>query len=94
MKHKLQGFIAANGPSIWFSRNRHSVEEAEATASTPEDFVKNICMVNRQGNLIVAIAKGEGRVSTSRVGGALNIEPPRKSLKKRGTLWGSAFFWV
>ena len=61
-----------------FEASTHSVEEAARAAQvTPEDFVKNICMIDTQANLIVAIVKGEDRASTSRIGQILNIERPR-----------------
>ncbi len=63
---------------LHFDQTCHSVQEAADTAgATPDDLVKNICMVNNKGDLIVAIIKGEDRVSTSRVGKALMIERPR-----------------
>lgn len=40
-------------------------------------LLKNICMIDNDDNLIVAIVKGEHRASTSRVGKALNIDAPR-----------------
>ncbi len=50
-------------------------KEAVATVNgSIEDFVKNICMINSNGQLIVAIVKGEDRVSTKRVAKALKIE--------------------
>lgn len=61
-----------------FERSCHSVEEAAAAVNgSPDDFVKNLCMVDSEGNLIVAIVKGEDRASTTRVGKALSIAPPR-----------------
>lgn len=61
-----------------FEQSCHSVQEAaKAVGTAPENFVKNICMIDNNGNLIVAIVKGEDRASTSRVAKALNIERPR-----------------
>ncbi|MEA1910085.1 MAG: YbaK/EbsC family protein [Spirochaetota bacterium] len=61
-----------------FNKSCHSVQDAASAANaSTEDFVKNICMIDQKGNLIVAIVKGSNRVSTSRVGKALNIERPR-----------------
>ncbi len=61
-----------------FEQSCHSVEEAARAANASrDDFVKNICMVDSQGNLIVAIVKGEDRASTSQILKALNIERPR-----------------
>jgi Cys-tRNA(Pro)/Cys-tRNA(Cys) deacylase len=78
---KLKEYIVASNlraEQLLFNQSCHSVEEAAVAAGvTPEDFVKNICMVDGQGNLIVAIVKGEDRVSTSRVGKALQIPRPR-----------------
>ena len=39
--------------------------------------VKNICLVDSDGNLVVAIVKGEDRVSTTRVGKAIGKDKPR-----------------
>jgi len=61
-----------------FTHSCHSVEEAAQTANAnSDDFVKNICLIDGDNNLIVAIVKGEDRVSTTNVGKALNIETPR-----------------
>jgi len=61
-----------------FTTSCHTVQEAaNAVGASPGDLVKNICMIDDKGNLIVAIVKGEDRVSTKRVGEVLNIEPPR-----------------
>ena len=61
-----------------FDKYCRSVAEAARTVGAePEDFVKSICMVDRDGGVIVAIVKGEDRASTSRVAKALGIEMPR-----------------
>ena len=61
-----------------FEQSCHSVAEAaEAAHANTEDFIKNICMVDSRGTLIVAVVKGEDRASTSRVGKVLAIERPR-----------------
>lgn len=61
-----------------FKESCHSVEDAaKAANANMEDFVKNICMIDNEGRLIVAIVKGEDRASTTRVSEALNIERPR-----------------
>lgn len=55
----------------------HSAEEAvTALNATIEDIVKSICMMDGNGNLIVAIVRGEDRASTTRVSKALNIDTP------------------
>ncbi len=78
---KLKDLMAARkiqGEHLVFDQSCHSVEEAAAAAkATPEDFVKNICLVDADGNLVVAIVKGEDRVSTKRVGKAIEREKPR-----------------
>ncbi|MGI6575752.1 MAG: YbaK/EbsC family protein [bacterium] len=80
-EEKLKKYILVNNleaEQLLFNQSCHSVQEAATAAGvTPEDFVKNICMVTDEGNLIVAIVKGEDRVSTSRVGKALQIARPR-----------------
>lgn len=80
-EEKLKKYICDRNilaEQLVFSKTCHSVQEAaDAVDATPEDLVKNICMIDCNNNLIVAIVKGEDRVSTSRVGKALNIETPR-----------------
>jgi len=80
-EEKLKKFIQDNNiqaEHLSFEQSCHSVDDAaKAVNAKPEDFVKNICMVDSEGNLIVAIVKGEDRASTSRVGNALSIERPR-----------------
>ena len=80
-EEKLKNFIKANNlqaEHLSFTQSCHSVEDAAKAANAkPEEFVKNICMIDSEGNLIVAIVKGEDRASTSRVAKALDIERPR-----------------
>jgi Cys-tRNA(Pro)/Cys-tRNA(Cys) deacylase len=78
---KLKQFITNNkieAKHLAFEQSCHSVAEAAQAANcATEDFVKNICMVDANNNLIVAIVKGEDRASTSAVGKYLNIDRPR-----------------
>ena len=80
-EEKLKTFMRVNqikGEHLSFGQSCHSVEEAARAANADrKDFVKNICMVDSQGNLIVAIVKGEDRASTKRIGKLLNAERPR-----------------
>lgn len=96
-EEKLKQYLlknSINAEQYVFEDTCHSVEEAAAAANvSPEDFVKSICMINNDGNLIVAIVKGENRASTSRVAKVLNIEIPRLStpeeiLNKTGYICG------
>jgi Cys-tRNA(Pro)/Cys-tRNA(Cys) deacylase len=85
-EEKLKRFIKDNGiqcEHLVFEQSCHSVEEAAKAANADEkDFVKNICMVDSKGNLIVAIVKGEDRASTSRIEKALDINRPRIATPK------------
>lgn len=67
------------GDHLIYEQSCHSVAEAAAAAGvTAKDFIKSICLLDAQDNLIVAIVKGEDRVSTSRVAKALQLaEKPR-----------------
>ena len=80
-EHKLKQFIAAGSieaEHLSFEQSCHSVAEAAAVVGTdPKHFVKNICMTDVQGQVIVAIVKGEDRASTSRVAKALQTERVR-----------------
>ncbi|MGN4782579.1 aminoacyl-tRNA deacylase [Bacillus cereus] len=67
-----------NAEHLILNESCHSVEEAaKAVNAYKEEFVKNICMMDQNGDLIVAIVKGEDRASTSRISKALNITRPR-----------------
>ena len=78
---KLKDYINRNNldaEHFVFEESCHSVEEAaKASNSSPDDFVKNICLIDENGNLIVAIVKGTDRASTTKIGKTLNIAPPR-----------------
>jgi Cys-tRNA(Pro)/Cys-tRNA(Cys) deacylase len=80
-EEKLRRIIGEHGIEaeyLSFDQSCHSVEDAARTVGAePKDFIKSICMVDGDGGVIVAIAKGEDRASTSRVGRALGIERPR-----------------
>lgn len=80
-EEKLKSFIRANrveAEHLSFEQSCHSVEEAaEAAGVARQDFVKNICMLDTEGRLVVAIVKGEDRASASRVAKALNAESAR-----------------
>jgi prolyl-tRNA editing enzyme YbaK/EbsC (Cys-tRNA(Pro) deacylase) len=61
-----------------YTTSCHSVAEAAASAGvTPLDFIKSICLIDDHQGLIVAVVKGEDRVSRSRVGQVLGISRPR-----------------
>ncbi len=48
---------------IVFQTSCHSVEEAAQSANAkPEDFVKNICLIDDSNNLVVAIIPGTKRL--------------------------------
>ena len=78
---KLYDYIVRKGidaEHMVFEKSCHSVQEAaDAVGAAPEDLVKNLCLIDDKGGLIVAIVKGEDRVSTKKVGQALGIAPPR-----------------
>lgn len=80
-EEKLKKYIVDHdikAEQLVFSQSCHTVKEAaEAVGASPEDLVKNICMIDGRGAMIVAIVKGEDRASTSRVGKALQVEKPR-----------------
>ncbi|MAH08012.1 hypothetical protein CMI38_07230 [Candidatus Pacearchaeota archaeon] len=94
---KLKNFLIDNnseGEHLSFDESCHSVEEAaEVVGCSEKDFVKNICMIDNNGRLIVAIVKGEDRASTKAVSRALSIErlrlaSPDEILEMTGYLFG------
>lgn len=63
---------------LTFTKSTHTVKEAaEAVNAKETDLVKNICLLNEDNQLIVAIVKGEDRVSTKKIGKVLNCNKPR-----------------
>jgi Cys-tRNA(Pro)/Cys-tRNA(Cys) deacylase len=68
----------------------HSVAEAaRAVNASPEELVKNICLLDSNGHLITAIVKGEDRVSVSRIAktlqrAGLRLATPDEILEKTG----------
>jgi prolyl-tRNA editing enzyme YbaK/EbsC (Cys-tRNA(Pro) deacylase) len=78
---KLKDFIrqhSLEAKHLSFEVSCHSVAEAaQAVGADPTDLVKNICLIGADGQLIVAIVKGEDRVSASRSARALDLEGAR-----------------
>ncbi|MGZ3642983.1 MAG: aminoacyl-tRNA deacylase [Ktedonobacteraceae bacterium] len=68
----------------------HSVAEAAlAVNASPEELVKNICLLDSDDQLITAIVKGEDRVSVSRITktlqrDGLRLATPEEILAKTG----------
>jgi Cys-tRNA(Pro)/Cys-tRNA(Cys) deacylase len=90
---KLLAFIQTHNvraEHLIFVQSTHSVAEAAAAANaTPEDFVKSICFVTKDGRVIVAIVKGEDRADRSAVQhllglSKLSIASPEAMLAKTG----------
>ncbi|EFH81053.1 aminoacyl-tRNA deacylase [Ktedonobacter racemifer] len=73
-----------------FDQPCHSVAEAaRAVNASPEELVKNICLLDGDGQLTTAIVKGEDRVSVSRIAKALQkdglrLATPEEILEKTG----------
>lgn len=80
-EENLSAFLLRQIPSakhMVFDESCHSVvDAAQAANASPEEFVKNVCMIGTDGALIVAIVRGTDRASTSRVGKALGADRPR-----------------
>lgn len=78
---KLLDYISNHGIQaelLHFNQSCHSVAEAARTAATsPDHFVKNICLIGEEEELIVAIVKGEDKVNLLAVGAVLGIKQPR-----------------
>lgn len=95
-EEKLKRYILTNNidaQQYIFESPCHTVMEAASAANaSPSDFIKCICLLSVDDNLIAAIVKGEDRVSTSRVAKALNMVPriatPEEILTKTGYLCG------
>ncbi|MDO8428590.1 MAG: YbaK/EbsC family protein [Candidatus Diapherotrites archaeon] len=68
---KFAYFLSSNKVDcqhLIFAQICHSVEEAARTANAKvEDFVKNICLLNENSDLIVCIIAGEKRLDLKKV---------------------------
>ena len=59
---------------LTFEESCHTVlEAAQAAGTTPDHLVKNICFIDDSNNIVVAIVKGEDRVSTKKIKDILNL---------------------
>ena len=80
-EQKLRRFLSNNAVDyqyLQFSTSCHSVHDAaQSVNASISDCIKNICMIDSNDEVIVAIVKGEHRASTSRVAQALDISRPR-----------------
>ena len=76
-----------------FDQSCHTVKEAaQAVNVNVDDLVKNICLIDSHNNLIVAIVKGEDRVSINRVSEVLKSGTVR--IAKHAEISGKAGYPV
>ncbi|HWR65238.1 MAG TPA: YbaK/EbsC family protein [Bellilinea sp.] len=75
---RLKMVIARNGwqvDHLTFDQSTHSVAEAAAVLGvSAQDLVKNICLITPDDRLLVAIVRGEDRVSPALVAEALGLD--------------------
>jgi Cys-tRNA(Pro)/Cys-tRNA(Cys) deacylase len=92
-EQRLQAYLQEQhiqAEHLSFGQTCHSVAEAaRAVNASPQELVKNICLVDGDGQVITAIVKGEDRVSVSRVAKLLQREglrlaTPEEILAKTG----------
>ena len=80
-EEKLKQFILEHGiqaEHLQFDGSCHSVEDAAKAANiSMDDVIKNICLVTPEQALVLAIVKGEHRVSTKRVAKAIGATEVR-----------------
>lgn len=80
-EEKLKQFMRLNAieaQHMHFEQSCHSVEEAALAANAKrEDFVKNVCMQDANGRVLVCIVKGEDKASREAVAALLGIPKPR-----------------
>lgn len=96
-EEKLKKYINENkidAKQLIFEDSCHTVEEAAvAVGAKPEDLVKNICLISNENETIIAIVKGENRVSTSKVkkvigSESVKIATPNEIIDRTGYLCG------
>lgn len=92
-EQRLQAYIQEQhiqAEHLSFDQPCHSVAEAaRAVNASPQELVKNICLVDGDDQLITAIVKGEDRVSVSRIAKALQkdglrMATPEEILERTG----------
>jgi prolyl-tRNA editing enzyme YbaK/EbsC (Cys-tRNA(Pro) deacylase) len=92
-EQRLQAYLEEQhirAEHLSFDKPCHSVAEAaRAVNASPEELVKNICLLDSDDQLITAIVKGEDRVSVSRIAKTLQREglrlaTPDEILEKTG----------
>ncbi len=70
-EQKLAVFISTNkinAEFLVFETSCHSVKEAAASANaSPDDFVKNICTIDANSELIVSIIPGKAKLDLKKV---------------------------
>jgi len=79
-EEKLKKYIAENSIEceyFSFETSCHSVEDTAKTMNvSPDDIVKNICLVDSNKRIMVCTVIGTDRVSTSTVAKSFGIERP------------------
>jgi len=79
-EEKLKRYIAENKISCEYFSFKTSCRSVEDTAKTmnvsPNDIVKNICLLDSEKRIIVCTVIGTDRVSTSTVAKSLGVERP------------------
>lgn len=92
-EEKIKNYLKDNkiiAEHLVFKQSCHSVAEAAlAVNASSDEFVKNICMFDSQDNLIVAIVKGEDKVSLDKISKLnssekLKMAKPQEILEKTG----------
>ena len=80
-EEKLTQYMKENnieGELLSLGESCHTVQDAaDAVGADVDEIIKNICLMDSDGNFIVAIVKGAHRVSTSRVAKVLGVESTR-----------------
>ena len=88
-QEKLKKFIVENriqAKHLHFDGSCHSVEDAAKAANVEvEDVIKNICLITSEETLVLAIIKGENRVSTQAIASmAIRTASSEEILEKTG----------
>lgn len=80
-ENKIKSYIKDNNiecQHLTFDTSCHSVEEAANSAKADINlFIKNICMITKNNEILIAIVRGADRASTKQVAKVLNIDRPR-----------------
>lgn len=79
-EEKLLKFVTENkirAEHLTYEKSIHTVQECVEVTGIPIEYITKCVIMIKDGKCIAGLVQAKNRVSTSRVGKVLNIEPPQ-----------------